>query len=150
MNAPQRSPALARLVAFYESIGPGDVARIDALYAPDAYFKDPFNEVRDVASIRRIFVHMFEQVDAPRFEVTLAIEQGADAMLVWDFRFAFRRPLPAGPRCIRGCTHVRFDDAGRVAWHRDYWDAAEELYAKLPLVGAAVRLLRRRGAAPAP
>jgi steroid delta-isomerase len=44
---------------------------------------------------------------------------------------------------------VRFDDAGRVAWHRDYWDAAEELYAKLPVVGAVVRMLRRRGAAPA-
>jgi steroid delta-isomerase len=149
VSAAPRSAALARLVAFYESLGPGDVERIDTLYAPDATFKDPFNEVRDVASIRRIFAHMFEQVESPRFEVSLAIEQGADAMLVWDFRFAFRRPLPAGPRCIRGCTHVRFDEVGRVAWHRDYWDAAEELYEKLPLVGAAARLLRRRGAAPA-
>ena len=149
MNPAPRSAALERLIAFYESIGPGDLDRIGDLYAPNATFKDPFNEVSDLASVRRIFAHMFEQVEAPRFEVPLAIEQGRDAMLVWNFRFAFRRPLPTGPQCIRGCTHVRFDDAGRVAWHRDYWDAAEELYAKLPLVGAVVRLLRRRGAAPA-
>jgi steroid delta-isomerase len=27
--------------------------------------------------------------------------------------------------------------------HRDYWDAAEELYEKLPLVGALMRWLKR-------
>jgi hypothetical protein len=37
---------------------------------------------------------------------------------------------------------------GRIAVHRDYWDAAEELYAKLPLLGALMRALRRRAAAP--
>lgn len=148
MKGSPRSDALARTVAFFESLGPADVARIDTLYAPDAYFKDPFNEVNDVASIRRIFGHMFEQVDTPRFVVTEAFEQGRDAMLAWDFRFAFRRPLPAGEQCIRGCSHLRFDEHGRIVRHRDYWDAAEELYEKLPLLGAMVRRLRRRAATP--
>ena len=31
--------------------------------------------------------------------------------------------------------------------HRDYWDAAEELYEKLPVLGALMRLLRRKLAA---
>jgi hypothetical protein len=31
-----------------------------------------------------------------------------------------------------------------VVWHRDYWDAAGELYAKLPLVGPLMRFLARR------
>jgi len=32
---------------------------------------------------------------------------------------------------------------GRVNSHRDYWDAAEELYEKLPLMGLLMRFLRR-------
>jgi len=40
------------------------------------------------------------------------------------------------------------DGRGKVVAHRDYWDAAEELYAKLPLLGPLVRLLGRRFAAP--
>jgi len=32
--------------------------------------------------------------------------------------------------------------------HRDYWDAAGELYAKLPLIGAVMRWLRRRAGTP--
>ena len=139
---------LGRIVAFFESIGPADTARIGELYGADAFFKDPFNEVRGVAAVTRIFEHMFRQVDGPRFRVLETVAAGDAAFLVWEFHFSFRRPLPAGAQCIRGCSHLRFDPHGRVAFHRDYWDAAEELYEKLPLIGAVMRLLRRRGATP--
>ena len=144
-SPPSRSERLTRLVAFFEHLGPQDLARLGELYAPDAFFMDPFNEVRGVPSIARIFDHMFHQVDAPRFVVRETIEQGDGALLIWDFEFAFRRPLPAGPRTIRGCSHVRFDGHGRVTWPRDYWDAAQELYEKLPVIGSVARWLRRRG-----
>jgi hypothetical protein len=32
----------------------------------------------------------------------------------------------------------------RISLHRDYWDAAEELYEKLPWVGALMRWLKKR------
>jgi steroid delta-isomerase len=48
---------------------------------------------------------------------------------------------------IRGASHLRFDADGKVVWHRDYWDAAEELYAKLPGIGWLMRTLGRRLAA---
>jgi hypothetical protein len=147
-QAPRASQAeaLARLVGFFETISPADVGQIGAFYTADAEFKDPFNQVRGIPAITAIFEHMFEQVDAPRFVVRETVLQDDAALLVWDFEFAFRKPLPAGPQCIRGCSHVRFAPDGRVAWHRDYWDAAEELYEKLPLIGSLMRLLRRRGA----
>ena len=149
MSAPS-DPGLDRVVRFFESLSRESLATIDRVYAPDAWFKDPFNEVQGLVSITAIFEHMFEQVDSPRFVVRESIVQGESAMLVWDFEFAFRSPPPAGPQVIRGCSHLRFDAQGRVAYHRDYWDAAEELYAKLPLVGPLVRWMRRRGgAAPA-
>jgi hypothetical protein len=45
---------------------------------------------------------------------------------------------------IHGATHLRFAPDGRIAYHRDYWDAANELYAKLPLIGPVMRWLRRK------
>jgi len=141
-----RSPRLQQLVEFFEHITPQDTERMNRIYCDDAFFKDPFNEVRGVAQIASIFAHMFHQVDQPRFVVREAIEAGDQAFLVWDFEFGFRSPLPRGPQVIRGASHLRFAPDGRVAMHRDYWDAAEELYAKLPLVGGLMRFLRRRGA----
>lgn len=135
----RQSPA-RRLARFYETFTPAALPGLDQLYAPDARFKDPFNEVAGTAAIRRIFAHMFATTEAPRFEVTDCIEQGEQAMLGWAFHFALRgRTLT-----VRGVTHLRFDADGRVVLHRDYWDAAEELYEKLPLLGGLMRAIRRR------
>ena len=135
----RQSPAL-RLARFYETLTPAALDGLDQLYAPDARFKDPFNEVAGTTAIRRIFAHMFATTDAPRFVVTDCIEQGEQAMLGWAFHFALRgRALT-----VRGVTHLRFDAEGRVTLHRDYWDAAEELYEKLPVVGGLMRLIKRR------
>jgi hypothetical protein len=32
----------------------------------------------------------------------------------------------------------------RIDLHRDYWDAAEEMYEKFPLVGSLMRWLKNR------
>jgi ketosteroid isomerase-like protein len=116
------------------------------LYADEALFKDPFNEVRGPAAIGRIFAAMFEQVDEPRFTVLEAIAQGEQAFLVWEFRFRFRRFDTRSLQTIRGATHLRFAPDGRIGLHRDYWDAAEELYEKLPVLRALMRWLKRRAA----
>lgn len=137
---------VARVRAFFESISPQSAARIDAIYAADAWFKDPFNEVRGAAAIRRIFEHMFVQVDSPRFVVRDVVAQGNDAFLTWDFLFRSRR-LGDREQVIRGASHLKFDADGRISCHRDYWDAAEELYEKLPVLGGLMRLLKRRAAA---
>jgi hypothetical protein len=136
---------LERLRQFFETISPQSVAAIGTVYAADAYFKDPFNEVRGVPAIERIFRHMFEQVDAPRFVVHDAVIQGDQGFVTWDFRFRMRR-FNRDEQVIRGASHLRFDAAGLVVFHRDYWDAAEELYEKLPVLGGLMRFLRRRAA----
>lgn len=128
------------IVDFFQRLSPDMVDSLSLLYADDALFKDPFNEVRGVDAIIRIFRHMFEQVDHPRFEITTRIVEGDQAMLGWVFRFEMRRR----PIEIRGVTHLVFDTYGRIIVHRDYWDAAEELYAKLPVLGGLMRWLATR------
>ncbi len=135
------------LVRFYETLTPQSLPQVHALYAREARFKDPFNEVRGTVAIERIFSHMFATLEAPRFVVTAQVLQGRQCFLAWDFHFRLGRGPQASPEVIRGATHLVFDDAGRVALHRDYWDAAEELYEKLPLLGGLMRWLKRRVAA---
>lgn len=136
-------PRLAAVIDFFEQLQPSDLQRIAQIYSADAFFKDPFNEVRGTVAIEGIFAHMFTSLDVPRFVVHEAMVQGDSAFLTWDFSFRLRRG-PAGPQVIRGATQLRFAPDGRVAWHRDYWDAAEELYEKLPLLGVFMRWLKRR------
>jgi steroid Delta-isomerase len=132
-----------RIVERFESLREADLARLAELYTDDARFKDPFNEVVGPAAIAAVFEHMFRTLDEPRFIVTAAVAEGAQCFLTWDFRFRMRR-FDRAEQCIRGGSHLRLVADGRIAEHRDYWDAAEELYEKLPGVGALMRWLRRR------
>jgi steroid delta-isomerase len=133
---------LDALVGFYHHLSPEDLARLPEFYTAEAYFKDPFNEVRGVDAIQHIFAHMFGRVAAPRFHVTDQWQSEIGAILLWDFTYRLKRS-PTAVQTIRGATHLRFAADGRVEWHRDYWDAAEELYEKIPLIGGLMRVLKR-------
>lgn len=134
---------LYRVIDFFQSISVDSAQTLSLIYTNDVWFKDPFNEVKGLEQVSHIFTHMFEQVDAPRFVITHSMLQDDQAFLTWDFLFRMRR-FSDEEQCIRGATHVRFASDGRVAYHRDYWDAAEELYEKLPVVGSLMRWLKTR------
>ena len=137
-----------RVVRLFESLAPQDLApqgRLAQAYQPQARFKDPFNEVQGLDAINAIFGHMFETLEAPQFTVIEIVAAADDAFLTWDFSFRSRRAGTAAMH-IHGASHLRFGDDGRVSSHRDYWDAAEELYEKLPLIGVLMRWLKRRAA----
>lgn len=131
------------LIDFYNKFSPASVERFAEFYSADAYFKDPFNEVRGIAAIQRIFRHMFEQVGEPRFVVTERVADAQGAMLVWEFNFRVRLLGRGQAMVMRGVSHLRFDAEGKVNYHRDYWDTGEELYMKLPGLGTLMRGLRR-------
>jgi ketosteroid isomerase-like protein len=134
--------ATQNLATFFETLSPHSVAQLHTVYDPQARFKDPFNEVQGVAAIRGIFEHMFHRLDRPRFVVTQQVVEEDRAFLVWDFHFSFRGET--APRTIRGGSFVRCTPDGRVSEHRDYWDAAEELYEQIPVLGGVMRWLKRR------
>ena len=136
--------ALDRVARWFEQMTPAALARIDECYAPGARFKDPFSEVHGIDAIRQVYAHMYATLESPRFVVHERVGEGTHGFLVWEMRFRFRNFRKGEDQVIRGVSHLRLSGDGRVADHRDYWDAAEELYEKLPGVGVLMRWLKRQ------
>ena len=137
--------AAANVVAFFEALTPASLDSLGTVYTANAYFKDPFNDVRGLIAIHGIFNHMFVALDKPRFIVTESItsgDQSGQCFLTWDFEFYFKGQRKL--QTVRGASHLKFTDDGLIDFHRDYWDAAEELYEKLPVVGPLMRWSKRR------
>lgn len=131
------------LVRTFETLCPETLPDLVALYAPEARFKDPFNDVRGGIAIERIFRHMYAQLADPVFHVETLVAQGHQAFVTWNFDF--RRQGHGTPvQRIHGATHWVLDDAGRLALHRDYWDTAESLYEHLPGLGWVLRRIKQR------
>ncbi len=143
MHGPLVDPSVQRIVERFERLSRADLPQLGTLYTDDARFKDPFNEVQGVAAIQALFEHMFESLDDPRFFIRDAIVQGPQCFLSWDFVFRMKR-FRRDELLIRGGSHLLLAADGRIREHRDYWDAAEELYEKLPVLGPLMRWLKRR------
>jgi len=130
------------LATWFESLSPQSLGQIAQFYEAEAYFKDPFNEVRDVARIQLIFQDMFTEFEQPRFVIQEQIcdDVKRQSVLTWHFLFNWRGKA----WCIVGSSHLRFGSTGLVNYHRDYWDASEELYEKLPVIGFVLKALKKR------
>ena len=139
-----RSAELVRLVDYWQTLTPASVNELPTLYAADACFRDPFNDITGIEKIQHIFADMFVRLDAPKFEIIETIEESHGAFLIWDFTFRIKALRPEQNRRIHGTSHIRFAPNGLVQYHRDYWDAAGELYEQLPLVGILIRFLKKR------
>ena len=157
MNTPasldqDQAPAkdIADIERFFSEMTPAHWARLGEVYSADAWFKDPFNEVQGLDAVRGIFQHMYDSLNQPRFIVTTRVVQGRQCFLTWDFVFGLRGQ--STEITVRGASHLWLapgtDGRWRITRHRDYWDVAEELYEKLPLLGALMRWLKRRVNAP--
>jgi limonene-1,2-epoxide hydrolase len=138
------APRVARVCAFWESLSRASLATLREVYDDEVRFRDPFNDLQGAAALHALLARMFEQLEAPRFVVREVALQDDGAMLVWDFHYRLRNWQPTRLRQIHGLSHVRFGSDGRVIDHRDYWDAAAEVYEHLPLLGPLLRWLKRR------
>lgn len=139
--------ALDALCVYFEKLSANNLDELDTYYAADARFKDPFHEVAGVAAIRAILHHTFDKLPGACFRVTRRFpgEEG-HAVILWEMDFTM--PVTRQPTTIRGATHLTFATDGKVTLHRDYWDAAEELYGRLPVLKWLMRALARQAAAP--
>lgn len=142
--------ALDRVVRYFETLSADRLQHLGEIYADDAAFKDPFNDVRGIDAIRTVYAHMFETLDDPRFSVTGRWLAERSVVLRWVFAANGLRGRRALPIVFTGLTLLEFDANGRISVHHDYWDAAEEVYEQVPVLGALLRWIKRRLRAPEP
>lgn len=129
---------------FWQDLTPDSIGGVRALCVPDIRFVDPFNDLVGVDQLERLLGHMFVILETPRFVVTDRAMGSQAGYLRWDFTARLR----GWPITLTGMSEVGFGTCGRVALHRDHWDAGAQVYARLPVLGTLVRLVSRRLALP--
>jgi hypothetical protein len=132
---------IERFVNLFNQFSPQHVAEAAReLYAEDAYFNDGFVELSGQEAI----VAYLEESAGLATEVSVEMEdrvisQG-EVYVRWVMRFTTRSRTFVAP----GMSHLRFDAEGRIAYHRDYWDASAALAELVPLVAPVLRAVRSR------
>ena len=134
--------SIRRALAWFETLTPATLDDIATIYADDAHFRDPFNDLHGLTALTRVYRQMFDTLEQPRFTIIDRVIDGTQVFVTWDFTFRLRSDRAARPRVIHGGTLLRMNLDGRIREHLDYWDAAGQLYETLPLLGSLLRWLR--------
>lgn len=138
--------ALDRFAHFFGDFEPDRVERmLDATYAPDVYFNDSLKTLRGSAALG----HYLEESAAGVEDCKVTIEdvtrnQHGEYLVRWKMLIRFRKFAKGRDTWTVGLTHLRFGVDGRVVYHQDYWDSAQGVFQYVPLLGAAIRAIRRR------
>ncbi len=131
--------SLAKMAAFFSEMSPENVVQVRDLYAQDATFRDPINEVKGAHAIEEVMADLFRQLKNIRVVVREMHGNEDAGCLLWNMHYEFR----GKSRTIPGVSHFRFDQSGKVVAQEDYWDASFVLYGEFPGLGLAMRGIRR-------
>ena len=140
MNSELNQQGLDRYVEFYEAMSATSLDRFAEVMTEDACFRDPFNDVQGLGAIRKIFAHMFDNLTEIKFTVRSAALVEGGALLSWELT----SKLNGKPWNVLGMSEIRFAADGRVTRHIDHWDAGQQFYEHLPIVGWLLRAIRKR------
>lgn len=132
-----------QFVDFYRSLDTQPLTTLSLLYHPDAVLIDPFGEHQGMLAIHRYFTRLLENVENCRFVIDSPLNSDDRFLVSWTMHWSHPRIARGKPLVLPGCSAVEVKDA-MIVHQRDYYDAGEMIYEHLPVMGWALRCVKRR------
>ena len=130
-------------VAFFEQINEHtSINEYKKVFDKNVRFKDPFQDIKGIDNLFKIFEDMYLKLDNPYFEVTEIVEQNNIAYLKWNFYFSFKNN--SKKEFFEGVSRVEFNKENKVISHIDYWDSSSNLYEKIPILSFFMRFIKNK------
>lgn len=114
------------------------------IYSDDIQFRDPLHAVNGLKNLTDYFAGMIDDLIECRFEFHHSMEMTArgEAILFWTMHYRHNKLAGGKLLELTGNTHLLFND--KVYYHRDYFDAGSMLYEHIPVMGFAIRQIKKK------
>ena len=144
--APANEESLNAFTTFLQKID--DQAYVEAnaakVYAPDAYLNDTLVTHHGVKQIKAYFLKTAETMTQYQVTVDDTVSSGNDNYVRWTMVFTAPKLNGGKPVESVGMSHVRFNSAGKVIMHQDFWDSGTNIYGQIPVLGGVIESIRSR------
>jgi len=135
--------AFGNLQRYFDKVTPASVREQTAtVYAPESYLNDTLVGIDGADSIEAYFGHTVRNGALLKVEFLERAPVGIDWYVRWRMTVAVDGLNDGAPVITYGVSHFRFDAAGRVLLHKDFWDSGTGLYEQLPVLGSIVGRVR--------
>ena len=128
--------------AMYQTLDKDNMHLLREVYSEDIVFVDALHDIRGIDALEQYFAGMYQNLLYCRFDIHDVQSSDSSAYLSWKMDYA--HPKLGGKKNISvdGVTHLKFDD--KVTFHRDYADMGQMLYENIPLLGSAIRYIKKQ------
>ncbi|AXX86441.1 nuclear transport factor 2 family protein [Malaciobacter marinus] len=128
---------------FFETINKDtQFEKYNYFFDENSIFQDPFQKVVGVEKIYEVFQDMYEVLYEAKFIVLSHSCDETQSFIHWIFEYKTKKDSDFNS--FEGVSIVKFNDNARVSSHVDYWDAASNIYEKIPLLGFILRLIKKK------
>ncbi len=133
---------LNKFVDVYQQLNKSNLESLRNVYSQDVEFEDSLHQLKGIDPLIAYFQDQYTNLDHCQFIVKEAHQQHQNAWIVWDMRFSHSKLRGGQEIVVQGASHLRLSDT--VSYHRDYVDMGQVLYEHLPILGAAIRWIKKR------
>jgi len=144
-GTPEEAAALDRFRAFFENMTPVQVRdTVDSVYASDGWLYDTLVLHQGIEEIRPYFIKTAERAAGVRVQILDILRKGPDFYIKWSMDIDWSSFKKGRTTTSYGMSHLRFNQAGQVVMHYDFWDAANGFFEHIPVVGHLIRWIKRK------
>lgn len=113
-------------------------------YSDDVQFRDPLHALNGLQNLTEYYAGMMGELIECRFEFhhSMEMSERGEAILFWTMHYRHKKLARGALLELTGNTHLLFND--KVYYHRDYYDAGSMLYEHIPLMGYAIRKIKKK------
>lgn len=140
----RQAPDLEAFCAFFNKLDKACTNKLYKVYTDDVEFTDPLHHIEGREALERYFQNLYDNVTSCHFVFHERLQQGESSFVTWTLHLVHPRLDGGRDIEVEGCSYLRFAPDGRVARHRDYFDAGALLYERLPLLGGVIRRVKRQ------
>lgn len=145
MPGAPRGPVLDRFRELFNNMNASEAGSLSDVYHADIRFTDPFTSVTGLTALEQYFSGAYANVIECRFDFFDTIADDDNVCLTWKMDLRHKRIRRGELIQVDGISRLTLQD-DRIIVHRDYFDAGQLLYENLPVLGSAVRWLRKHAA----
>jgi steroid 5-alpha reductase family enzyme len=128
----------------FDNLRADNIHILDDFYAKDAVFIDPIGAHNGIKSVKDYYQNLYKNVRSIKFTYKDLVSNKNTHALYWTMTLSADGLNGGSPMSLEGNSHIKFNDAGLVSYHRDYFDMGEFIYEHIPVMGWTIKKVKEK------
>ena len=118
--------------------------QVATVYADEFFFNDTLKTFTEPEALERYFLETADALVFGKVEFQDVAISGDDVYVRWRMTYQSKKLRKREEIITIGMSHLRFNGAGEVVLHQDFWDSTRGIFEHVPVIGTGIRAVKKR------